>query len=152
MGGDLVPEEDVDSEALLASLPFEPAPRTTEADASDDVHTTDRRLAESLYLLVKRNRKDSPWQFPQGKLRAEETLRQSSERVLDRAVGRVRRWFVGNAPCGHVTYAYPPELQQKRQEYGAKVFFYRAQLVAGNVKLETRLYTDYAWVPRSKLA
>ena len=28
----------------------------------------ERKLPESMYLIVKRNREDQPWQFPQGRL------------------------------------------------------------------------------------
>jgi hypothetical protein len=42
-------------------------------------------------------------------------------------------------------------MQKKRNEYGAKIYFYRAQIILGNVKLETRLYTDYAWVDRDEV-
>ena len=28
----------------------------------------ERKLPESMYLIVKRNRENQPWQFPQGKL------------------------------------------------------------------------------------
>jgi hypothetical protein len=72
-----------------------------------------------------------------------------AERVLDRAIGKTRHWFVSNAPIGHICYAYPKAMQQQRKQYGAKVFFYRAQLIEGSIKLETKLYKDYAWVGRS---
>lgn len=73
---------------------------------------------------------------------------QASERVITRAVGNVDNYFISNAPCGHFMYEYPPALQKARGNFGAKVFFYRAQLIKGNIKLETRLYTDYAWIAR----
>jgi hypothetical protein len=73
---------------------------------------------------------------------------QTAERVNDRSVGELRRWFVSNSPAGHYCYAYPKEMQQQRKQYGAKVFFYRAQLLEGSLRLETRLYKDYAWVAR----
>lgn len=76
---------------------------------------------------------------------------QTSERIIDRSVGEVRRWFVSNAPIGYVSYAYPKEMQQQRKQYGAKVYFYRAQLIEGNLKLETRLYTDMAWISRDEV-
>lgn len=68
--------------------------------------------------------------------------------MIERAVGNTNRWFVGNAPCGHFCYEYPPELQAQRNNFGAKVFFQRCQLLAGTIKLETKLYTDYAWIAR----
>lgn len=42
-------------------------------------------------------------------------------------------------------------MQLTRKQFGAKVFFYRSQLISGNVKLETRLYKDYAWIARDEL-
>jgi len=66
-------------------------------------------------------------------------------------VGNTKRWFISNAPIGHLCYAYSPALQAQRKQYGAKVYFYRAQLIAGTIKLETRLYTDYAWICREEV-
>lgn len=63
----------------------------------------------------------------------------------------MRRWFPSNSPIGYFCYAYPKEMQKQRQQYGAKVFFYRAQLIEGSMKLETRLYTDMAWIARSEV-
>jgi len=63
-------------------------------------------------------------------------------------VGNVRRYFISNAPIGHYCYPYSEQLQRQRGQYGAKVFYYRAQLIEGNVKLETRLYTDFSWIAR----
>lgn len=68
--------------------------------------------------------------------------------MLDRAVGKTSRYFISNAPIGHYQYRYPDALQTQRGNFGAKVFFYRAQLLAGSIKLETKLYTDYAWIAR----
>ena len=148
---DVLSDVSMDYDEILKSMPFQPASRITEADEKNDRHSPQRRLTDSLFLLVKRNRSDKSWQFPQGKLRDEETLRDTAERVTDRAVGKVERWFVGNAPVGHYVYAYPKEMQKARGEYGAKVFYYRSQLTAGNIKLETRLYTDFAWVARDEV-
>lgn len=146
-----IPEKEPTVEEIIESLPFKPASRVTEADLADDKRSLERKLSQSLFLVVKRNRGEFEWQFPQGKLQSTETLRPSAERVLDRAVGKIRRWFVSNAPMGHYCYAYPEEVQKKRQQYGAKVFFYRAQLIAGNIKLETKLYKDFAWISRYQM-
>ncbi len=152
---DFIGEANPTYEEIIATLPFKPASRITEADKANDMRSTERRLSESSFLIVKRNREQNAWQFPQGKLLPEkdgESLRKGAERVIDRAVGNVNRWFISNAPIGHICYAYPPEMQKARGNYGAKVYFYRCQLIAGTVKLETRLYTDYAWVARDEVA
>jgi large subunit ribosomal protein L46 len=56
-------------------MPFTPAPRTTEADMNNDRKSMDRRLQDSLFLIVKRSRNDHQWQFPQGKWVENETMR-----------------------------------------------------------------------------
>jgi hypothetical protein len=66
-------------------------------------------------------------------------------------VGKTRRWFVGNAPVGHYMYAYPETVQTKRKNFGAQVYFYRAQWISGSMKLETKLYKDYAWIARDEV-
>jgi len=148
----MIPDDNPSYDEIVESLPFKPASRTTEADLKNDRRSMERKLQNSLFLVVKRNRSTHSWQFPQGKLlETEDNLRASAERVLDRAVGKTKRFFISNAPVGHYCYAYPPEMQQQRKQYGAKIFFYRAQLIAGTVKLETRLYTDFAWISRSEV-
>lgn len=148
----MIPDDNPTYDEIIESLPFKPAPRVTEADAANDRHSMERRLPESLFLIVKRNRPGHAWQFPQGKLQdTETTLRSAAERVLDRAVGKTKRYFISNSPVGHYCYAYPKEMQEQRKQYGAKVYFYRCQLIMGSVKLETRLYTDYAWIGRAEV-
>ena len=46
------------------------------ADRNNDRSTINRKLTESLFLVVKRNRQDNAWQFPQGKWAEGETMRQ----------------------------------------------------------------------------
>ena len=182
----MIPEKNPTMDEIFASLPFTPASRVTEADEKDDRRSLERKLQDSLFLLVKRNRKENAWQFPQGKLKEDETLRSAAERVIDRAtgknfsnqkhtypshhlyplymvtnynlyvnnnfrfVGKSRRWFISNAPIGHYCYEYPESVQKTRNQFGAKVFFYRAQMLSDAIKLETRLYTDYAWISRNE--
>jgi hypothetical protein len=53
---------------------FEPAPRQTEADVTDDRRSVDRKLDKVLYLLVKKPREKHAWQMPQGGVEGEESL------------------------------------------------------------------------------
>lgn len=149
----MIPDDNPTYDEILDSLPFKPASRVTEADTQNDRRSVERKLQHSLFLIVKRNRASNCWQFPQGKLLdSEDSMRVAAERVLDRAVGKTKRFFISNAPIGHYCYAYPQEIQAQRKQYGAKVYFYRSQLITGTIKLETRLYTDYAWVSRDELS
>ena len=77
---------------------------------------------------------------------------QAAERVVDRATNQVSRWFISNSPIGHYCYEYPDALKSQRKQFGCKVYFYRAQLLGEDFKLETRLYTDYAWIAREEAA
>ena len=78
-------------------------------------------------------------------------IKQAAERVVDRATSQVRRWFISNSPIGHYCYEYPDALKAQRKQFGCKVYFYRAQLLGEEFKLETRLYTDYAWIAREEV-
>lgn len=147
----IFPDENPSYEDILESMPFQPAPRETEADATNDRRSLDRRLQDSLFLIVKRNRKDNAWQFPQGKWLQDETIRQTQERVMDRAAGKTERWFNSNSPNGHYLYEYPPAVQETRKSFGAKIFYGRCQFISGTVKLQTKLYTDFAWVARDEM-
>lgn len=84
----MIPEKNPSMEEILSSLPFTPASRVTEADEKDDRRSLERKLQDSLFLLVKRNRNENAWQFPQGKLKEDETLRSAAERIIDRATGK----------------------------------------------------------------
>jgi len=72
--------------------------------------------------------------------------------VGDRAYGAVDRYYISNVPMGHYIYEYSPDVQKARGQYGARVFYFRCQLIADrNFKLETRLYKDFAWVARNEV-
>lgn len=75
-------------------------------------------------------------------------FQQASQRVITRAAGKINTFTISNAPSGHYLYQYPDAVQKQRGNFGAKTFFYRTQLIEGTVKLETKLYTDYAWIAR----
>eukprot|EP01006_Ploeotia_vitrea_P045562 TRINITY_DN66953_c6_g1_i2.p2 TRINITY_DN66953_c6_g1~~TRINITY_DN66953_c6_g1_i2.p2 ORF type:complete len:277 (+),score=161.89 TRINITY_DN66953_c6_g1_i2:220-1050(+) len=90
---------------------FVPAPRKTEDDESGNVHSTNRALDQSLYLLVKRAGRDGEyaWQFPQQTWLQGETMRETAERALEEVCGEdLSMHVLGNAPIGHVEYEHEP--------------------------------------------
>jgi large subunit ribosomal protein L46 len=143
---------------------------TTYTDKNNDRHSLERRLQDSLFLIVRRNRDDFGWQFPQGKLQENETFRAAAERILQRT-GQVDTtdvalstispalvpsnvWIAGNGPVGHYQYAYSAALQEKRKQFGAQVFYTRAQYLGGSItplKVSKKLYKDYAWIARDEV-
>jgi hypothetical protein len=56
-------------------LQFHFSSRFTEADAKNDIRSVYRCLDKKLFLIVKKNRNDHAWQFPQGSLLPDELLK-----------------------------------------------------------------------------
>ncbi|EDV25920.1 uncharacterized protein TRIADDRAFT_55493 [Trichoplax adhaerens] len=124
---------------------FQAASRTTQADEEDDRKSLDRKLAESLYLLVKKSRHQHAWQMPQGQHEGEESLRQTAERELKEECGeQLTVKFLSNAPSALYTYKFHKDYQS--DHVGAKVFFYKTFYNEGQIVLNTEELEDYAWV------
>jgi large subunit ribosomal protein L46 len=123
---------------------FKLAPRVTEADEKNDNKSIERKLAEHLlYVTKEKIGENEVWILPHGPLQGEESLREAAERILREKYGRkVKAKFYGNAPCGFYKYKYPKSV--KGDAVGAKIFFMKAQYVAGEVESnESRL--DFCW-------
>ena len=77
-------------------------------------------------------------------------------------------WVVGNHPIGHFTLGYPSPITttippnhlvgtsqhaQEREEYGQKVFFMKARIMAGQADLKKNELgaTDFQWVTKEEL-
>ncbi|XP_077987130.1 large ribosomal subunit protein mL46-like [Glandiceps talaboti] len=140
--------EDMATEELSQ---FTPASRVTEADQKNDTKSLERKLAEKLYLLVKcKVGSDSVWMMPQGQWQDGESMRQTAERVLSDYFGSsIKAKIFGNAPHGFHKYKFPNESSEK--DFGAKVFFYRARLHAGDVALSGGTTEDHVWVTSQEL-
>ncbi|KAI2662926.1 39S ribosomal protein L46, mitochondrial [Labeo rohita] len=108
-----------------------------------DVSSSERCLADSLILLVKKDvGSQKLWLLPQIQWQMGETLRQTAERADLKAT------FLGNAPCGFYKYKYPKDIQ-KEGSVGAKVFFFKALLSSHkHLPLEKN---SFAWVKKDEL-
>jgi large subunit ribosomal protein L46 len=130
--------------------------RITQADRTNDRTSLLRALDQKLYLVVKKNRKDHPWQFPQVPLPVDVTnetkqLRDFAGEGVTAAVGpSCRTWMTGNAPCGFYTYPFSQDTQKSLDTYGAKLFFYRGYYIKGDVVRPSR-YVEHAWVTKTEL-
>lgn len=123
--------------------------RQTDADRRADTTSLSRRLEDTLVLLVEHKLgTDSHMLLPQGKRVGGETMRQTAERVLHEHVGpqQMQVTFYGNAPCGFYKYKYPKS--ERSDAVGAKVFFYRAALKAGNVEAKK---STFEWLAKNEL-
>jgi len=154
---EMTPEEELRQEDKIDPWDYiKPAPRTTAADAAGDTQSLDRRLDRRLYLILKRDRTEFSWQFPQRERLSNETLRKSSERaVLERLGGKYFRWtFISNAPAAVWSYPYDSQSVQRYEAPRAKVFMhrclYREPENAPMLKLDNQ-YVDFRWIMREEL-
>jgi large subunit ribosomal protein L46 len=118
-------------------------------DLSGDQKSTNRKLDKHLLFVVQEKDKKI-WKLPESRWREGETLRETAERALKEHVKTpdtsVR--VLGNAPWGVHTIRYPSSVRQKLGFAGAKVFFFKAQLLSS---CTTYSDTEYNWLGREEL-
>lgn len=148
-----------------------PLSRWTDADRSKDYRRLDRRLARTLYLVVKRE--GGGWGFPAGELVERENLHQVSwfiltwewegeandlqaaERVLVQTAGvNMNTWIVGHVPVGHhiIRPRFDPE-SGALEKQGSRTFFMKGRIMAGQANLEGNKFglTDFKWLTKQEV-
>jgi len=126
---------------------FIPASSTTEADTSNNLQSTERRLDDSLYLLVKQNLEGKDhWVFPQAELLEGCTMRESAEKTLKSVCGDVQATWIGSAP--HAVAKIQPTPKDSSDDY-IKLFFYKSWYKKGDVSPNKDI--DYMWVTKNEL-
>ncbi|EZA59262.1 39S ribosomal protein L46, mitochondrial [Ooceraea biroi] len=113
---------------------FKFAPRITKFDEQNITSSLERKLDQSLLLLVQQKvGNKSYWIPPQGIRKEGETMRQTAERVLQDTCGtEIKAKFYGNAPIGFYKYTYSKKLREQGS-YGAKIFYFLAKYVDGSI-------------------
>lgn len=142
-----------------AGLPFTPAPRETEADATGNIKTRDRQLKTRVYLALKTaaegNQSGPRWTFPSAIVRSDETMLDAAQRAVSDAVGSdLALWCPGNAPMTVNLRVYNKNLPEGFREnfYGEKIFYYRVQYDHGDVDDGAlKAGDDYAWLTREEM-
>jgi large subunit ribosomal protein L46 len=132
-----------------------PMPRITEADKTNDQKSLNRLLQRTLYLLVQDEKHN--WVFPTAKLVGRESFHQAAERILVQAAGvNMNTWIVGNAPIGHEAHNYRLPITDSKgvQELGAKTFFMKARIMAGQVDLVKNAFglKDFRWLSKEEIS
>jgi large subunit ribosomal protein L46 len=129
--------------------------RITEADKTNDFQNIERKLDKHLLLLVQQKQWDQEiWAMPQGLRLDGETMLQTAERVLKEKCGvDLTVLFYGNAPCGVHKYKYPKRFISSNEDspVGAKVFFFKAQYIAGRLDYNKLKLKEFKWLGRKEL-
>lgn len=129
---------------------FTPASRTTEADTSNNLQSTDRHLDDSLYLLVKQNLQGNDhWVFPQAELLEGCTLKESAEKTLKSVCGDVQATWLGSAP--QAVAKIRPSKSHNSEDY-IKLFFYKSWYKQGDISPNKDIVADYMWVTKDELS
>ena len=144
-----------------AALPFTPAPRETEADATGNIQTRDRQLKTSVFLGIKTNsegNKSGPrWTLPSAIPTADETLLQTAQRAVEEVAGKeLGLWCPSNAPMTVNFRVYNKNLPEdvRGNYYGEKIFYYRVQHDNGDVNEKTLKkggVEDWGWLAKEEM-
>jgi large subunit ribosomal protein L46 len=124
---------------------FVPPPRETEADASGDTKTLDRRLKTRIYFALMEN--ENSWGFPSSDLQPEETLREAAERVTKEKLGEDME-FVALSNC---PIAVDLKVDKNDTYYGTKTFYMKIQYTKGTPQ-RLKGAMDYGWLDRTELS
>ncbi|KZT26324.1 50S ribosomal subunit L30 [Neolentinus lepideus HHB14362 ss-1] len=122
-------------------------PRRGKADEINDVRSLDRKGERNLYLLLlKKSNSEQVWRFPEGSLQKGELLHESAERNLLKECGVVMdTWVVSRNPIG---------LYKSSSAGGtslSRLFFYKAHIMAGQVRPDGSNVLDYAWLTKQEM-
>ena len=145
--------------ASSAGLPFTPAPRETEHDATGFTKTLDRELKTRVYLAVKSdaegNKNGPRWTLPSAIAQSDETLLQTAERAVRDYAGKdMVFWCPSNAPMNVNFRVYNKNLPEDfRQNYiGEKIFYYRVQHDSGVVDDKAMMKVeDWGWLTKEEI-
>ncbi|UJR26550.1 hypothetical protein I4U23_007873 [Adineta vaga] len=144
-------ETAVDLEDRLAKefSNFQFMSRETEDDKTNNLRSHNRKLDDNLLLIVqqKDNQIDKDeWIFPEKNYDGEPSLRAVIEQLIP-TCGNLHVQIAGNAPLA--CYKNDADTSSK------KIFFYKAEYLAGVVKqfstLKSSPYKDHAWVTHADL-
>ncbi|KAI2510104.1 hypothetical protein MHU86_4271 [Fragilaria crotonensis] len=135
-------DDEDDEEEIMVVLP-----RETEADATNDITTTNRRLKTRIFFVE--NASDVPpeqWKFPTVLLQDGERLTDAAMRLAKDKLGEeVELLALSNCPI-----AVDLDVEEEGEFFGTKTFFMKLQYFRGDVKPSTG-DASYGWLDRTEL-
>ncbi|KAK9476333.1 39S mitochondrial ribosomal protein L46-domain-containing protein [Lipomyces japonicus] len=145
-----VEKETAESERLYRKI--EPQSRITEADRTGNVHSLDRKLDRTLYLVVKiQGNNAERWVFPTTPVGKSESLHDAAERWFSESGGQnLNRWIVSNSPA--VVHKTKYTLVNGQKTEGSRIFYLKAKVFAGQFVPESgNGILDYAWLTKEEV-
>lgn len=99
-----------------------PLSNTASTDQRLTLINVTRKPFETVYLLVRKPRKNHAWQFPQGGQDEGETAAEAALRELEEECGSsLKVKLIDNMPIGHYSYKFPKGFNRSDNTTGAKV-------------------------------
>jgi len=128
----------------------ESMPRVHPTDTKGDTRSLDRKGQRNLYLLVKtRQGGKDVWAFPQGDVAKGELLHEAAARDLTAVCGPyMDTWIVSRQPIG----VYNPSSSEISDDSPKSfTFFYKAHILAGQVRADGKPVIDFAWLTKEEM-
>ncbi len=105
------------------------------------------------FLIVKKPRGSHAWQFPQGGTENGENAVSAAERELVEECGKSLKVKFLSEPVGEYKYFFPADFHRHAEEFrGARVRFFKAKFLSGEVTLNTEELEDFRWVKKEELS
>jgi len=146
--------DDLENEARA----IKPKSRITEADKKNDQTSLERKLARTLYLIVKQ---DGHWRFPTFPAQSEGTpLNEIAENGLRQVGGsKINTWNVSGTPAGILKYSKGQLLDQKQGKSVpvddpsiVRDYLIKSHILAGRfVPQEKQGVDEYRWLVKEEL-
>ncbi|KAF8078171.1 39S mitochondrial ribosomal protein L46-domain-containing protein, partial [Lyophyllum atratum] len=129
-------------------------PRVHSADASRDSKSLDRKGRRNLYLLLQTKADgNDTWRFPQGGVEKGELLHQVLQRketCTPECGENMDTWIVSRNPIG--VYKQSPLDTSSPEPKPEKItFFFKAHIMAGQVKPDPSDFSDFAWLTKQEI-
>lgn len=146
------PPPSVEEAGVDAEL-YATRPRTTEADARNDLTSLERALDRTLFLVMRSPSSESiKWRLPTTKvdLVAGETLHKVATRPVEAALGnKMDIWIVSNLPIGVLPRPSEAHLAPDFRTAAAKTYFLRAHVLSGLPWASSD--TEFAWLTQEEI-
>lgn len=164
----------ITEEDVLALLPenFQPAPRVTEADHTNDTKSLERKLPQRIFLTIRDtagagkdgvvvpnnnvndNDNSKVWTFPTTVANKDETLLETAKRISKETFGdNLDIFSVGNCPMAADLLVYNEDTHPEKDLYfGEKIFYFKVQRLGGDV--DPHAFSpekDYAWLSKEEI-